>query len=153
MFRASYGGLESDRIDIWGSAAAAAAGLVTPSQDAAIAAYFEHNTAAVLFEGQVREIPAPQHWDRLKSGADVRDQTYQNGGFWATPHYHVIPLLARYNKTLACSVLADTVASYRSHGINEWVGPFWPNLNVGAPGYIASAANTWAAIELMGEPC
>lgn len=153
LFRASWGGLESDQLDVWGSAAAAIAGLTTPEQEAAIAATFQANPLAVFFEGQVREIPAPDHWEVLKSGHDARDQTYQNGGFWATPHYHVLPLLARHNASFACRLFADTVASFRSHGVNEWVGPFWPNLNAGAPGYIASAANTWAAADLMDQMC
>jgi hypothetical protein len=153
MFRASYGGLESDQIDVWGSAAAAAAGLTTSSQDAAVALFFQNYAADVLFEGQVREIPWPHHWDELAYGHDIRDNYYQNGGYWATPHHHVLPVIAMHNSTFACAVLADTIASFRSHGINEWIGPFWPNDNEGMPGYIASAANTHAAVSLMGVSC
>ena len=60
----------------------------------------------------------------------------------ATPHHHVLPFLAMHDKQMACRLLNGTIASFRSHGIWEWVGPFFPAPNFGAPGYTASAANT-----------
>ena len=59
--------------------------------------------------------------------------------------------LGRYDKQMACGLLLETIASFRSHGINEWVGPFWPS-KAGAPGYTASAANTWAAAKALDCP-
>ena len=51
-----------------------------------------------------------------------------------------------HSKAMACRLLNDTIASFRSHGIWEWVGPFFPAPNFGAPGYTsASAANTFFA--------
>ena len=50
---------------------------------------------------------------------------YQNGGYWATPLHHMLPFLALYDRSMACRLLNESVASFRSHGINEWVGPFW----------------------------
>ena len=58
----------------------------------------------------------------------------------ATPHHHVLPFLAMHDKQMACRLLNDTIASFRSHGIWEWVGPFFPADVAGAPGYTASAA-------------
>jgi hypothetical protein len=72
---------------------------------------------------------------------------YQNGGYWATPHHHVLPFLARFNRKMACRLLNQTIASFRSHGINEWVGPYYPAAASGAPGYVASAGGTYFASE------
>ena len=79
----------------------------------------------------------------------------------ATPHHHVLPWLGQHSKPMACRLLNDTAKSYRSHGIWEWVGPFFPSLIGGAPGYTASAANTYFASEqlrclaqvLVLQPC
>ena len=70
-------------------------------------------------------------------------------GFWATPHHHVLPWLGRHSKPMACRLLNDTARSYRSHGIWEWVGPFFPAVAFGAPGYTASAADTYFASEQL----
>ena len=51
------------------------------------------------------------------------------------------------DKEMACRLLNDTIRSFRGHGINEWVGPFWPSSYIGAPGYVASATNTYFASE------
>ena len=45
---------------------------------------------------------------------------------WATPHHHVLPFIGQYDRAMACRLLNDTVASFRGHGIWEWVGPFYP---------------------------
>ena len=70
------------------------------------------------------------------------------GGFWATPLDYVLPFLGRHDMPMACQLLMDVVRSFRSHGINEWVGPFWPSAT-GAPGYTASAANVYAASKAL----
>ena len=70
-------------------------------------------------------------------------------GFWATPHHHVLPFLADRDRPMACRLLNATIASFRGHGINEWVGPFYPAKVVGAPGYTASAVNTYFASEQL----
>ena len=67
----------------------------------------------------------------------------------ATPHHHVLPWLGQHSKPMACRLLNDTAKSYRSHGIWEWVGPFFPAVNFGAPGYTASAADTYFASEQL----
>ena len=52
--------------------------------------------------------------------------------------------VGRHDRRMACALLGDVLGSFRSHGINEWVGPFWPSA-AGAPGYTASAASVYAA--------
>ena len=51
------------------------------------------------------------------------------------------------DRAMACRLLNSTIASFRSHGINEWVGPFYPAASSGSPGYIASAASAYFASE------
>jgi hypothetical protein len=48
---------------------------------------------------------------------------------------------------MACRLLNQTIASFRSHGINEFVGPFYPGAQGGAPGYVASAGAAYFASE------
>ena len=158
VFMASTG-LERLNVDVWGNAMAGAMGFATPAQDAKMFAWFQANEDKVFFEGQVREIPFPAQWTDSSTGhglnpnspSDPRAtvRTYQNGGFWATPHHHVLPWLGRHSKPMACRLLNDTAKSYRSHGIWEWVGPFFPAASFGAPGYTASAADTYFASEQL----
>lgn len=104
MFMASTG-FESRNVDVWGNAMAGAVGFTTPAQDAAIFAYFKAQEANIFYEGQVRETPFPTQWTdaspRACSPVHPSDErgtvrTYQNGGFWATPHHHVLPWLGQY---------------------------------------------------------
>ena len=84
-------------------------------------------------------------WESFEAMATVR--VYQDGGFWATPHHHVLPFLGMHNRRMACRLLNQTIASFRGHGMWEWVGPFWPAKSYGAPGYTASGTNTYFASE------
>lgn len=152
LFRASDG-VEKDRHDIWGSAYAGHVGLASEEQAARIFDFLSSNRARVFFEGQVRQLPFPQQWEAMNEANSAATtaprRRYQNGGYWATPHNHVLPFLGRYDPQLACSLLYETIASFRSHGVNEWVGPFWPHASVGAQGYVASAANTYSAAKQL----
>ena len=157
MFMASNG-VASESIDIWGNAMAGAIGFATEAQSKAIFSFFKRRESDIFYEGQVREIPKPQQWAATrwqtewnetvggdKDGTDGR--LYQNGGYWATPHHHVLPFLAMHDKQMACRLLNDTISSFRGHGIWEWIGPFFPADTTGAPGYTASAADTYFASE------
>ena len=154
IFLASTG-IESGVVDVWGNALAAATGFASLSQTQSIFDFFKRNQNTIFFEGQVRETAGTQHWamatGHLPSGAmDAAGGTvvnYQNGGFWATPLHHVLPFLERYDRGMACALLNQSIASFRSHGINEWVGPFYPAAHAGAPGYVASAAAVYFSSE------
>lgn len=158
VFMASTG-LERLNVDIWGNAMAGAMGFATPAQGAKMFAYFQANEDKIFYEGQVRETPFPTQWIDTSTGhgldpnspSDPRAtrRVYQNGGYWATPHHHVLPWLGQHSKPMACRLLNDTAKSYRSHGIWEWVGPFFPAAAFGAPGYTASAADTYFASEQL----
>ena len=158
VFMASTG-LEKLNVDIWGNAMAGAMGFTTPAQDAKMFKYFQVNEENIFYEGQVREVPFPTQWTDTSTGDGLDPNSpsdpgatrriYQNGGYWATPHHHVLPWLGQHSKAMACRLLNDTAKSYRSHGIWEWVGPFFPALAFGAPGYTASAADTYFASEQL----
>lgn len=150
-------GIESNRIDVWGTGLAAFLNVSNATQAAAVFRFFKENQAQIFFEGQVREVVAPQRWTEMRGPSSrdwsegwdgALDHVYQNGGYWATPLHYLLPFVGRFDTELACSLLMATVASFRSHGINEWVGPFWPSAT-GAPGYTASAANTYAASKAL----
>eukprot|EP00943_MAST-04B_sp_MAST-4B-sp1_P001236 g1236.t1 len=150
VFMASTG-LEKQNVDIWGNAMASAIGFANEEQSLQIFSYFKENIKNIFYEGQVREVPFPTQWSD-RSSAKFIDPTstvriYQNGGFWATPHHHVLPFIGKYDKEMACKLLNNTIKSFRTHGINEWIGPFWPASYIGAPGYTASATNTYFASE------
>ena len=163
MFMASTG-IEHDRIDVWANAFAGASGFASAVQSRAIFAFVSRHERGLFFEGQLRQLPATQRWaiamgiqhtDGMWAGnptgpasaAGGTVVTYQNGGYWATPLHHMLPFLALHDRGMACRLLNETIASFRSHGINEWVGPFWPAAAAGSPGYVASAGSVYFASE------
>jgi hypothetical protein len=163
MFMASTG-IERDRIDVWANAFAGASGFASAVQSRAIFEFVSQNERGLFFEGQLRQLPAPQQWAVAIGHQDIDGKwagnptgpasvagstvvTYQNGGYWATPLHHMLPFLALYDRSMACRLLNESVASFRSHGINEWVGPFWPAASAGSPGYVASAGSVFFASE------
>jgi hypothetical protein len=134
-----------------GNAAAAACGFATDAQSARIFTYFQSHAAEIFYDGQVRQIPLPMQWLDTSSATHTDPEstvrTYQNGGYWATPHHHVLPFLAAHDRGMACELLNATIKSFRGYGIWEWIGPFFPAPVGGAPGYTASAVNTYYASE------
>jgi hypothetical protein len=151
VFMASAGGYEADNVDVWANAFAGASGFATAEESASIAAFLIGQESSLFFEGQLRQVPFPNQWADTSSGryVDPRStvRTYQNGGYWATPLHHALPFIAQQDRDVACRLLNATVASFRGHGIWEWVGPFFPSPIGGAPGYTASAANVFFASE------
>ena len=137
--------LESDRISVWGNAFAGVSGLANATQSAAIFAFFRDREADIFFEGQVRQTPAPHFWDSTHTGHN----TYQDGAYWGTPLDHVLTFIGQTDRAMACRLLHDSIASYRSHGINEWIGPFYPASTSGARGYVASAAGSYGASKAL----
>ena len=60
---------------------------------------------------------------------------------------HVVAALGRCDRRLACQLVSDAVEEFKAHGISEFIGGGggWP----AAPRYVASAANTRAAMRLV----
>jgi len=145
MFMAATG-IESDRVDVWGSAYASLVGLATPAQASRVVAFLVANEASIFYAGQVREIPLPGAWDKLFNGCGYPNPgEYQNGGFWGTPSYHVLGLLgANGQKPFACAQLAAAIANFRAHDAWEWIG-LGAAQGSGAPLYVATVASTLRA--------
>lgn len=87
--------------DIWANAFAGASGFASKRQSQSIYNYIAEHEDDIFFEGQVRQIPAPEHWDVAMGHQNIRgmwagnptgmaDQAggtavmYQNGGYWVS---------------------------------------------------------------------
>ncbi len=126
--------------DIWGSAFAVYLGVADGEQARAIAAYFKKNYARIVQDGQIRHLPGGVYWE--KSGA--RD-TYQNGGFWATPTGWFVYTLDLTDPALADRTVVDMVKDFQAGGACEWVFGSERRL----PNYLASASLPLAGIRAM----
>ena len=125
MFRPSSGNC-AHLVDIWGSALAVHIGATTPHQTAAIVNWFGKNWRDVFQDGQVRHLPRGYHWPVIgpavaPSPGYWEYDTYQNGGYWATPLAWVAPVLAMADTRLAARVVREAIADGKQHGLNEWI--------------------------------
>lgn len=128
--------------DIWGSAFAVYLGVADDEQAAAIAAYFKENYARIVHKGQIRHLPGGVYWEK----GCTRD-TYQNGGFWATPTGWFVYTLDLADPALADRTVTDMVQDFQAGGACEWVFETERRL----PNYLASASLPLAGIRAMIE--
>lgn len=128
------------QVDVWGSALAVHLGLAGESQSSRVARYLAANYEGIVQRGQIRHLPANEHWQRLL--APVAPGTYQNGAFWGTPIPWVAPVLARQDKELAVRLVREAIADYRERGITECVNGSYHNV----PEYVASATNVYGLL-------
>lgn len=101
--------------DLWGSAFAVYTGIASPEQSGEIARYFQQHYDEVVKKGQLRHLPKGIYWD----AACERD-TYQNGGYWATPTGWLINTLELVDPALAERTLVELVQDFQERGVNEW---------------------------------
>lgn len=128
--------------DIWGSAFAVYLGVADGEQAKAIAAYFKKNYARIVQDGQIRHLPGGVYWEN----GCARD-TYQNGGFWATPTGWFVYTLDLADPALADRTIIDMVKDFQAGGACEWVFESERRL----PNYLASASLPLAGIRAMIE--
>jgi len=128
--------------DIWGSAFAVYLGVADGEQSLAIARYFKNHYSKIVQNGQIRHLPGGVYWER---GCD-RD-TYQNGGFWATPTGWFVYALDLVDTALANQTVIDMVHAFQETGACEWV----LGTNHTLPNYLASASLPLAGIRAMIE--
>jgi sucrose-6-phosphate hydrolase SacC (GH32 family) len=114
LFRAAT--LKCREPDIWGSAFAAYLGVASRDQSLRIARYFKDHYGEIVERGQLRHLPAGTYWE----AACPRD-TYQNGGYWATPVGWFIYTLDLVDPSLADKTLLDLVDDFQKRGVTEWV--------------------------------
>ncbi len=128
--------------DIWGSAFAVYLGVADDEQARAIAACFKRNYAQIVQDGQIRHLPGGVYWEK----GCARD-TYQNGGFWATPTGWFVYALDLADPALADRTVIDMVQDFQAGGACEWIFAGERRL----PNYLASASLPLAGIRAMIE--
>lgn len=128
--------------DLWGSAFAVYTGVASPEQSGRIARYFQQHYEEVVKKGQLRHLPRDLYWD----AACERD-TYQNGGYWATPSGWLMCCLDLVDPTLAERTLVELVQDFQERGVNEWIFAD----AVHTRNYLASATLPLAGVRRMLE--
>ena len=138
LFRAAT--LKCREPDIWGSAFAVYLGVADREHSLRIARYFRDHYAEIVERGQLRHLPGGVYWE----AACGRD-TYQNGGYWATPVGWFVYALDLVDAKLANQTLLDLVADFQQRGVTEWVR----NDHTAVKNYIASATMPLAGARRM----
>ena len=128
--------------DIWGSAFAVYLGVADGRQARAIATVFQRDYAGLVQNGQIRHLLPGVYWEK---GCPC--DTYQNGGFWATPTGWFVYTLDLVDPALADRTVLDLVKDFQSGGACEWVFKDVRRL----PNYLASASLPLAGIRAMIE--
>ena len=127
--------------DIWGSAFAVYLGVTTPDESLSIANYFMNNYSSIVDRGQLRELPGGMYWQNMPGPRD----TYQNGGYWATPIGWFVYTLDEVDPQLADQTVLDMVQDFYVNGVHEDVF----GSNQYGPNYNSSATLPLAGIEAM----
>jgi len=127
--------------DIWGSAFATYLGVADEKQSKAIASYFQKNYKHVVQKGQIRHLPGGVYWEK----ALCKQDTYQNGAYWATPTGWFVYTLDLVDPVLANQTVIDMVNDFKENGANEWIFDTTYKL----PNYLASASLPLAGIRAM----
>merc|ERR1712146_372193 len=108
--------------DIWGSGLAVAIGAGTFAQREQAKLALTRDSSKHFKWGQARHLPEPLCWDAAGVWQHFMNPnkcqvggpwckgkqacgSYQNGGYWATPLYWLLPVVASSNFTLAASLL------------------------------------------------
>jgi hypothetical protein len=126
---------------VWGSAFAVYLAVADDTQSAAIARYFKDHYSQIVQHGQIRHLPGGGYWETCSAARD----TYQNGGYWATPAGWFVYTLDRVDPALADQTVLDLVADFRTGGACEWILGDKRQL----PNYLASACLPLAGIRAM----
>jgi glycogen debranching enzyme len=127
------------QVDIWGSAYAIEVGIASKEQSSRITDYLVQNIEAIAMHGQVRHLAGGDSgWNNLF--IDIKEGTYQNGAYWATPLAWVIPAIAKRDKELAKKMLDAVIKDFQANGINECINEGY----VKVPNYVVSATNVYA---------
>ncbi|MCL5280572.1 MAG: hypothetical protein M1376_11760 [Planctomycetes bacterium] len=128
--------------DIWGSAFAVYLGVANDAQAKRIATLFQRDYSGLVQNGQIRHLLPHVYWEK----GCPRD-TYQNGGFWATPTGWFIYTLDLVDPALADRTVIALVKDFQSGDACEWVFKDVRRL----PNYLASATLPLAGIRAMIE--
>jgi hypothetical protein len=138
LFRAAT--LKCRQPDLWGSSLAVFLGVASRDQSLRIARYFQAHYRQIVERGQLRHLPGGVYWE----AACPRD-TYQNGGYWATPVGWFVATLDLVDPRLADQTILDLVEDFQRRGVNEWVR----GDQLGVRNYTASASMPLEGAKLL----
>ena len=132
--------------DLWASCYAVYLDFpLQPGQREGIAGWLAAHYDGIVEAGQLRHLPAGQHWERLF--VPVAPGEYQNGAFWATPIEWLCAALAVGDRALAQRTLDDLLRYFAEYGVFECVNGSLRRLDT----YVVSAANARAAQRLLSR--
>lgn len=134
--------------DVWASAFAVWLGVLPPKIEKAVSRHLAalYRAGGTVVDGQIRSIPPTGdfggYWESAKSGPD----SYQNGGYWATPTGWFVAALRKTDRKAGDEVLAAFVKHMRAKGAPyEWINP---KTNTYAnPNYGSSAGLVYIALK------
>jgi hypothetical protein len=137
--------------DIWASSFAVSIGILSRSGEASLARHLLslYKAGGSVAEGQVRHMPPTGQfggfWEKASSGQN----TYQNGGYWATPTGWLIVALDKVDHAAARKLFSEYVASLRSRRAAgapyEWINPATGAFVNG--NYASSVGLVWVALK------
>lgn len=134
--------IQCKQSDIWGSAFAVYLGAASKKQATTVAQYFKRHYGEIVYRGQIRHLPGGVYWEA--DGGCKRD-TYQNGGYWATPTGWFVYTLDLVDPSLADQTILELVRELRQNKFQEWVA----GKEKGVSDYLASVALPIAGINKM----
>jgi len=115
--------------DVWASAFAVSLHVLPRDIELAISRHLLRlvREGGAVVDGQVRHMPLSGefggYWEKASSGHD----TYQNGGFWATPTGWLIVALRKVDRRASDKLLAEYVSYIRANREKgapfEWINP------------------------------
>ena len=127
--------------DVWGSAFAVWLGVLPRNTERAVARHLLalYEAGGTVAEGQIRELPPKGdyggYWEKASSGPD----TYQNGGYWATPTGWMVAALRKVDREAGDRLLDEFIAHLRARRTQgapyEWINPAtntYQNANYGS---------------------
>ena len=140
--------------DIWASAFGVTLGVLPKHIEANVARHLAKlmQSGEIVAEGQIRHLPKTGtfggYWEKAGSGRD----TYQNGGYWATPTGWLVVALRKVNERASDKLLTDYIGFVRDNRAKgapyEWVNPFTKATANG--NYGSSAGLVYSALKEHG---
>jgi hypothetical protein len=115
--------------DIWASAYAVWLGVLPSGLQRAVARHLlaVYEAGGTVVEGQVRHLPPRGEFGGYWEQASCQRDTYQNGGYWATPTGWLIAALGTVNPSAAGKLRSEYTGFLRRNRQNgapwEWIQP------------------------------
>ncbi len=132
--------------DIWCSCYAVSIGFpISQEIQKGIYKWIADNYDKVVYCGQLRQLPIGEYWER--TFVYVKEETYQNGAFWATPIVWLYDTLKNYNLQLAKQTFEDILDYFEKFGIFECVNGENRKLDT----YVASATNVYGLFKQISN--